>query len=85
MKLMIKNIWTEFEENFIKDNYNKLSNREIADILKKSYQAVNSKVGYYKKYKSKGLTCPTSKKHKKERLENEEKIKQNLFKKIKIY
>lgn len=73
-----KNEWTEFDETFIKNNYDKLSNREIADILQKPYQAVNSKVGYYKKYKVKGLVCPTGEKHKEERLKREEKLRQEL-------
>ena len=38
-------------ENIIKQYSDSLSVREIANMLNKPYQAVSSKVGYYKKYK----------------------------------
>lgn len=78
----MKNIWSKNDELIIKTYYNKLTIREIAKLLNKPYQAVSSKVGFYKKYKSKGLRCPTTKQDKEDRINLENNLKQKLINNI---
>lgn len=73
------NNWSKEDELIIETYYNKLTIKEIAELINKPYQAVSSKVGFYKKYKSNGLKCPTTKQHKEDRIRQENEVKQELI------
>lgn len=46
----MRNKWTIQENDFLKENYNKLSINELASILNKSQKSIQTKIGLLKKY-----------------------------------
>jgi very-short-patch-repair endonuclease len=74
-----KHKWSKKESDFVKENYEKMSILEIANELNLTYQSVASKVGYYRKYISKGEKCPTGTYYYKLRIEKEKQQKQEIL------